>query len=272
MTVMLRPRDPPARRIALDHLSYTAINTFLKCPARFHYRYILGLPEQIIFSSLAFGKAFHASLQLHFQHHCQGRATRLDQLFDAFWDAWNAEPERTIIYRGGEDINVICRLAERLLRAFLASPFAEPGGTVIGVEKELRGEVIRGCPELLARADLLIESADVVALIDFKTSRGRWGPKQVAESALQLVLYGELARPLAEAKTLLLAFAVITKHQRPRLTLHPLPQHLADVDAAKATVARVWRDLQAGDCYASPSFRHCTTCPYRNRPCLAWRR
>ena len=101
---------------------------------------------------------------------------------------------------------------------------------------------------------LLLDAGDVIQVIDFKTSKSRWSPSKVAESASQLHLYAELATPLAEGKPLQLAFAVLTKaKRRPSLTLHPVPH---DLEAVEATLRRVWwtwRDIQRGDFPARPS-------------------
>jgi len=47
------------------------------------------------------------------------------------------------------------RLADRMLATFQASDFARPEGMILGVEEELRGPVLPGCPDLLARVDLI---------------------------------------------------------------------------------------------------------------------
>jgi putative RecB family exonuclease len=254
----------------VGHLSYSAIRAFQSCPQRYYYHYILGLSEEIAISSLALGGALHASFEYHFQQLLQGQAAPLDVLLNVFWEAWRADGSKTIVFRAGEDINSIGHLADRLLRAFLGSSLAQPGGTIVGEEEELRGALVPGCPELLGRVDLLVEDDGVLGMIDFKTSRSRWGPAKVAEAAPQLLLYGELARPLAEGRSVLLAFAVLTKTKRPSFTLHPVPVHPGQVEQTKAAVAQTWQAIQAGDFYPRPSFMNCPTCPFRDRPCLAW--
>jgi hypothetical protein len=48
---------------------------------------------------------------------------------------------------------------------------------------ELRGELLLGLPEVLARVDLLVDRGDEFVLSDFKTSRGAWSEDHVAEAA-----------------------------------------------------------------------------------------
>jgi hypothetical protein len=67
--------------------------------------------------------------------------------------------------------NSLGQLAQKMLVAFLESDFAIPHGHIIGVEEELRGDVLPGCPDLLARLDLITETDDDVVITDLKTSR-----------------------------------------------------------------------------------------------------
>jgi hypothetical protein len=66
----------------------------------------------------------------------------------------------------------------------------------------MRAAIVPGCPDLLARLDLLVDTGDALLVLDFKTSRCRWNPVRLADAAPQLHLYADLARPLAEGKPL----------------------------------------------------------------------
>jgi hypothetical protein len=65
---------------------------------------------------------------------------------------------QAVVFGKTEDIRTIGHLAERLIRTFRESAFARPDGTIIAVEEELRGELIPGLPDLLARVDLIVET------------------------------------------------------------------------------------------------------------------
>ena len=62
MLDLLGQQKPPPR----DYLSYSAIRTYQGCPLRYYFRYIAGLPENIVASSLLFGIGMHAALEAHF--------------------------------------------------------------------------------------------------------------------------------------------------------------------------------------------------------------
>ena len=112
-------------------------------------------------------------------------------------------------------MNSIGHLADRMLRAFRESDFSSPEGRIIGVEEELRGRLIPGLPDLLGRVDLLVETENTIDIVDFKSSRSSWSDDHVTEAAGQLLLYSELARPLADGKPIRTSFAVLTKTKTP---------------------------------------------------------
>jgi CRISPR/Cas system-associated exonuclease Cas4 (RecB family) len=123
-----------------------------------------------------------------------------------------------------------------MLRTFLRSDFAQPQGVILGVEEELRVAIIPGCPDLLARVDLLIETKDALHVLDFKTARSAWN---------------------------------VTKTQSPVLTVHDVPIDTQQVERTKRNVERVWRAIQSQNFYPRPSPLQCPMCPYRE-PCRSW--
>jgi putative RecB family exonuclease len=224
----------------------------------------MGLPEETVSASLLFGQAMHRAAQFHFEQVLAGNsASNLDTLLEVFWDGWKSKEPATVVFNRTEDINAIGKLADRLLWAFLESDFSRPRGTIIGVEEELRGELVPGCPDLLARVDLLIETDEALIVQDFKTSRNAWSPDHVVDSAPQLLLYSELAKGLIPGKALRLQFAVFTKSKSPSLTMHEVPMDSVQIQRTKRVVQQVWQAIQAGNHYPNPSPLNCSSCPFR---------
>ncbi len=156
-----------------------------------------------------------------------------------------------------------------MLAAFQTSDLAEPPGTIIGIEEELTGELVAGVPDLLARVDLLVDEGDSLVLTDLKTARSRWSQDQVQDSAGQLLLYHELAKPIAEGRPIRLAFAVLTKTKTPEVYRHEVQADPQQIERTKKIVTRVWQAIEAGVFYPSPSAMQCPTCPYRQQ-CREW--
>lgn len=267
--VALPVRSPPVQE--RNHISHSSISTFASCPLRYFFRYELHLPEESVGSSLAVGAALHAGLEFHFNELLAGNSPPgLDALLGVFWDSWRDQGEhRTIVFGSGEDINSIGSLADRMFRAFQSSDFSRPQGTIIGVEEEIRAELLPGVPELLARIDLLIETEEELTVVDFKTARSAWGHEQVQAAAGQLLLYHEAVQTIADGRPVRLQFAVLTKTKSPSLVLHEVPVDPRRIERTKEVVNRVWQAIQSGHFYPNPSILNCSTCPYR-KPCEQW--
>jgi len=261
-----RASKPPGR----DHISFSSVSTYQSCPLRYFFRYVLGLPEDTVSASLVFGSAIHSALQHHYEQLLIGEeAPDLDELLDVFQRKWEEYDQDAILFPKSDNRDSLGRLADSMLRAFRVNHFANPHGTIIGVEEELRGQLIPGCPDLLARVDLMIETDDALVVTDFKTSRRTWSSDQVNDAAPQLLLYHELASKLSDGKPLRLNFAVLTKTKTPDFVVHPVNVDARQIERTKRIVERVWKAIQAEHFFPSPSPMNCPTCPFQKQ-CRAW--
>jgi CRISPR/Cas system-associated exonuclease Cas4 (RecB family) len=267
MTVIASPAAGNRNASGRDYISFSAINTFQTCSLRYYFRYVLGLSEDTISASLVMGSAIHACLQFHFEQLLAGsESPSLDVLLDVFHDSWQTHAGQQVIFGKGEDINTVSRLAERMLRAFQTSALARPSGTIIAVEEELRGQLIPGVPDLLARVDLVIDEGDALSVTDFKTARTIWSQDHVEESAEQLLLYHELAKELSDGRPVKLGFAVLSKTKVPDVAIYPVEASAQRLERTKKVVERAWKVIKSGVFLPSPSPLHCPACPFR-APC-----
>ena len=156
-----------------------------------------------------------------------------------------------------------------MLSAFQASEVSKPVGTIIGIEEELRGELVPGCPDLLARVDLIVEEEDALVVTDLKTARSRWSQNQVEQSAEQLLLYSSLAADLAPDKPVRLEFVVVTKGKEPAVDRHVVKADERRLARTKRIVAAVWRAIEGRHFFPCPSAMQCPGCGFRG-PCRAW--
>ncbi|MBR9804685.1 PD-(D/E)XK nuclease family protein [bacterium] len=255
-----------------DYISFSAIATYQQCPLKYYFKYIVGLPEEVVSSSLVLGGAIHSAVEFHFNQLMIGNAAPdHDALLRSFWDEWRDRGEEVEIRFGkNEDVTKIADLADRILTEFRQSDLATPNGSILGVEEQLRGELIPGIPDLLARIDLITETDDELTITDFKTSRSRWSGVQAEDSGEQLLLYSELAKQLAPHKRMRLEFAVITKTASPVAERWPVTYDPARIDRTRQIVDHVWQAIQAGNFYPAPSPLSCGGCPFRD-PCRKWR-
>lgn len=253
-----------------DYLSYSAVSSYQSCPLRYFYRYVAGLPERTVSSSLVFGSAIHRAVESHFDALLAGdQPPTVEELRGEYDRHWQDVDPQTVKFGKDDDRDSLGLLAERMLGAFQASALARPEGHILGVEEEIRGAVVTGAPDILGRIDLLIETADELVLTDLKTSRSRWSRDQADDAAGQLLLYHELIRGFAPRKRVRLQFAVLTKAKEPALDLHEVPANRQRIDRTKRILERVWRAIDAKVFYPAPSPMQCPTCPFRE-PCRHW--
>jgi CRISPR/Cas system-associated exonuclease Cas4 (RecB family) len=264
------PNEIAAALIGRDYISFSALSTYQQCPLKFYFKYVARLPEQTIAASLVFGGAIHTAVEHHFRELLVGHPPPdLATLLDVYELAWRERDGIEVLFGKEDSEESLADLAGRMLAAFQASEFAMPQGTILAIEEELRGPLVSGLPDLLARIDLLIETDDALVLTDLKTSRSRWSRDHVADASGQLLLYSELARELVPHKQLVTQFAVLTKTKSPALDLHPVPIDDARVENTHAVAKLLWQAITAGHFYPAPSPLHCPTCPFRGvcRPC-----
>ena len=264
-----RPASPPPKP-ARDYLSYSAITTYQGCPLRYYFKYVAGLPEKTVSSSLVFGSAVHRAVEHHFNELMAGNEPpTLEALVGEYDRHWSEADPQAVQFGKDDDVESLGRLATKMFAAFQTSPLAMPTGRIIGVEEELRGQVVPGCPDLLGRIDLIVETVDELVVTDLKTSRSRWSREQADDSAGQLLLYHELVRSFAPKKRARLQFAVLTKTKEPAVDLHEVPVDRRAVDRTKRIVERVWKAIHNEVFYPAPSPMQCTGCSFREQ-CRAW--
>jgi len=261
-------RSPtPATR---DHLSYSAITTYQSCPARYAFRYVLGLPEETVSASLVFGGAIHEAVEHHLRQLSLGRPRPdLGTLLDIYEAAWDRRRDVEVQFAQDESHASLHRQAERVLVAFQSSPVSRPAGTIVGVEAELRGPIAPGVPDLLGRVDLLVDDGATLTVTDFKSSRSRWNADHVEAAADQLLLYGHLVRDMAQDRRLELQFCVITKTKDPSVECHAIEWSPARAARSVRIVERVWSAIASSHFYPAPSAMNCGSCPFREA-CRAW--
>jgi putative RecB family exonuclease len=253
-----------------DYVSWSALSTFRTCPLKYKFRYIDGLPEESVSSALVFGTGIHTAVEQHFQALLSGDPKPdLDALLFAYRSAWLPHEPDAIQFGSSETRASLDALAARMLTAFLSSPAASVQGRVLGVEEEIRGMLVEGVPDLYGRVDLLTEDADTLVVTDIKTSRGKWSQEQVEDSGEQLLLYSHLASEISPGKKIATRFLVLTKTKEPVVESHTREVQPENVKRTLAGVERVWRAIESGVFYPSPSTMNCATCGYR-AACRAW--
>lgn len=264
-----RTRASPTPTKPRDYLSFSAIKTYQSCPLRYFFRYIAGLPDDLVSASLVFGASIHRAFEFHFRQLLAGNTPPpLEDLLAEYLRGWE-EREAEFVRFGKDEKGDLENLAIRMLTKFQSHDLSKPTGRILAVEEELRGSLIPGLPDLLGRVDLIVETPDELVVSDWKTSRARWSQEQVDENADQLILYSELAKDFAPGKPVKIEFSVLTKTKETNIDRHLQSVSAAQVDRTKRIVERVWNAINNEHFYPAPSAMNCPGCPFKTT-CRAW--
>ena len=82
-----------------ESLSPSQVSTYMTCPAKWYFRYLIGLSEPTT-GALALGKAFHGTLARNFRQKIStGRDMEAEELREVFAEEWSSGNRRRSIAR-----------------------------------------------------------------------------------------------------------------------------------------------------------------------------
>jgi putative RecB family exonuclease len=267
-----RPANRQAEQITgRTYVSHSQLALMRACPQKFSFQYVQHAPKECVPSSLLFGGSIHSSLEVYFRARLEGLSIMHEVLLSAYHDTWNRQLREggdvPVRFNKDENTDTLHALADRMLAAFLASPLAQPKGTILGVEEELRIVLDPDLPDVLAKVDLVTQTERALHVVDWKTSRSRWTEQKALESGDQLVIYGVTVGKMSRSLGLPvnLHFGIITKAKTPVVQVLPVPTDADRVTAMTESVAAIWEAIQVGNFYPSPHPMNCSTCPFKSR-------
>jgi CRISPR/Cas system-associated exonuclease Cas4 (RecB family) len=172
--------EHPVCELLGEVLSPSQVNTYLTCPAKWYFRYLVGQSEPAT-GALALGKAFHATLAANFrQKMVSGRDMQPTEVRDAFAEEWKLS-SADVELREDEDASELAATGEALATAYIneAACAVQPRAVEQAVAGEIAGIKVRGIVDVL----------DVNGcVVDFKTASKR--PNGItADHGLQLTTY-----------------------------------------------------------------------------------
>jgi len=212
-------------------LSYSSINTYETCPAKFRFQYEERLPTTKS-PALAFGDSLHRALH-RFHDRPVPVAPSLEELHDILASEWVTEG-----YRDSSEERVYLDHARQVLAEYHrvnAGSFRIPAALEFRFTVEVEGIELSG---MIDRMDRIPGGG--YEIIDYKTNR-RLPPKAVVDRDLQLSLYYLAAREIwgIEPERLTLYFLLPGE----RITTFRTP---ADADELKRRIATIAERIAAG--------------------------
>jgi putative RecB family exonuclease len=267
---MLVPDSPRHR-----HVSFTQLDTYLRCPLRYRFTYVDRLPPEFVPAARAFGSGIHGAVAFFLRGVRQGQPPSLRDLQGHFEGLWETETSTKPIRYGEKESNEgLLDLATKMLEVFHREQ--EPETEIVGVEEPFEvplvnqetGELLE--PSLVGSLDVLERSPEGrVVVVDIKTAARKYTDLQV-EASLQLSIYSYAVAMtgLADEQDLRLRFGVLTKNKEPQLHRYWTTRDRAANLRLFRLVAEILHAIAAGAFHPVVGW-HCQTCPYQSQ-CWAW--
>ena len=230
-------------------LSYSAINTYETCPAKFRFQYEERLPTGTS-PALSFGDSLHRALY-RFHDRPVPVAPSLEELWEFLDDEWVADG-----YRDEAEERVYRDHARQVVSDYHqenAPSFRIPAALEYRFRIDVDGVAVSG---QIDRMDRLPGGG--YEIIDYKTNR-RLPPKKVIDADLQLSIYHLAAQQIwgIEPERLTLYYLLPRQRMTTRRTA-------ADVDALRRRVATVAERVEAG-MFEPRENRLCQWCDFQPR-------
>lgn len=168
-----------ARRIPINYLSFSQIDTFDTCPLQYRYRYIQRIPVPAS-AAQSFGNSIHETLKKFYQEFKKGKSPSQKRLIDLLAENWSAEG-----YASQAHENRMKKQGEKMLKDFYQKGL-DSKAKVKQLEELF---VIKLTPDFKVggRIDRIDQVAGGIEICDYKTGRV-WDQKKVDDS-LQMTLY-----------------------------------------------------------------------------------
>ncbi len=155
--------------------SASSLNTYIKCPVRFYYQYMLHIEEkEDLFDEPEgkdIGNFIHTFLENIFKEYIN-KKPRIDRKFkDRFLKIFNEKFNTDFAKKMRADSFMVKQIMEYRLRQFLENEERRDVDAVLGVEKVYQGTIKVGKEniKIIAKVDRIDKKSDKVFVIDYKT-------------------------------------------------------------------------------------------------------
>jgi hypothetical protein len=261
------------------HISYSQLNTYLLCPLKFQFAYVLGLQPEFVPVALPFGSAFHQGIELLYKTvQITDHVPSLQELQEAFAAHWASQEEAGKGYvrlKNDETWASLKDLGVKLIEAYYTwlqqkgMPTAE---SVVAVEQPLRVALDENIDFIGVVDVMLRDTSDhsLYRLIDLKTAARRYDEAKIA-SDNQLTAYKFLLDRggfLPEDAQLTLSWQVALKLKKPAIEEYVTVREDRDVRRFEKLTHLVLRALDQDVFYPNPGWA-CEGCGHQ-AACRSW--
>ena len=208
------------------HFSYSQLNTYLLCPAKYAHQYVLGTPWETRPVALIFGRAVHRAVEMFYKKlKANGEIIPVDELTAVFEAVFQAEIDSTeveLTFKNGEDLKSIRQQGIELLKIFHSE--ARPQ-KIVAVEFPFSvkvPDIINGDGDLPIRLEGVFDMVESdregnYVVVELKTSGQRFSSLRL-EYDLQATVYSYAMAKMKVAtnnNSCLVRYDVLLKTKKP---------------------------------------------------------
>lgn len=258
----------PSASPAPTSFSISAINLYLKCPAAYYYRYIMGLrtPPR---SYMMFGTSLHAGIAHSYRKKIESQQDlplgEVKEFFSADWDYQKGK----ILWEPGEDASKLKDEGVKLLEIYQTEVAPKIQPEIVeemfeikfdGVEYTFKGII-----------DLVDKTSGMV--IDHKTTSKAPSAINVHKD-LQLTAYSLGNRVRTGRVEKGMAFDYLIRGRAPKIVRMETSRSQADIDRFLRMLAMVATSIKEGRFYPNASHPYCSPkfCPFWDGLCEGGRK
>lgn len=254
------------------HTSKSQIKTFLMCPQKYAFQYVMGKEWERKSAALSFGSAIHGAVADYYRTLAnEGRPLSVRELQDSLVDAWTLELKGDVpLDYNGSGPDEILDLGKRMLQVFAENikprkveavelPFS------VSLVDPKTGEI--SPIKLVGAFDLIESDEDGNHIItELKTAARKWTDGQVEtelDSAVYSYAFSEMGYTTNGGETLV-RFDVLLKTKKPSLEVYYASKSENDRMKMLSLITKVLRAIEAGCFYPIHGWQ-CAGCPFQKQ-------
>ncbi len=233
-------------------LSASKITSYLQCPRRYKFRYVMRVAPAWKPAALALGSAVHGALETFHQQRAAGAAMTPDSVGALFRIDWASEQVEAIKYDEDETADDLAATGERLVKMYAAAnQNVEVHGAEIPFELQVvDGVVLRGVFDVLLADDRVREMKTAARNFDAGTLKRH----------IQVSAYIWAFRALF-GRDAVVEIVAMLKLKHPRIETHDVTSSTQELAWFVQLTVEIARAIEAGVFPPSPSWA-CPTCEF----------
>jgi len=240
-------------------ISYTELETYLTCPRRYKYKYVLGLEWEQMPAAMAFGRAIGKAVAAYYRAKKEGASLALPGLVKIFRETWEMECQNPILtFPEGETPIQFLTQGVAMLEMFYDQ--VQPG-EIVEVEFPFETHLDDNIT-LIGVMDLIeADEEGTHIVVEVKASKRRPTEDKLVFD-LQGAIYSFALKQLTKVKEVLVRYDYLLRQKKPQFEQFFVTKGVLEHERMKNQIKEVLQAINAGAFY--PRFGWwCESCPFR---------